>query len=475
MPNLLRALNERVFNVENEDGTLSPTPQAAPRQWERLGWISRRLALEVRERVPHVQRLTVDQFVEQCPAQKRQLYAQAGEEYTKRGLGSRDCVLKAFVKFEKIKFEPEGKKSDPCPRLIQPRSPVFNVALGRFTRRIEEELYHALGSVWEVDEGEKVVMKGLTNEQMADQLYRKWVSFKNPVAVGLDASRFDQHIGEQALRYEHSVYERVYCGTDGFDELLWLLKAQRNNRGVAFLDGHRVDYEIKGTRASGDMNTGLGNCIIMSSLILQYCKERRIEAKLANNGDDCLVFMDAANLPRFSAGFDAWFLSYGINMKVEEPSRYFEHCEFCQMRPVWSGWEWVMVRSPRNAISKDTLCLGEKTEDYLAWIHAVGVCGQHLYGDMPLYNCLYTRMIQAGRPTNIAKSNTCRNTGMFIQYGFNKGKRHNNVVQEETRLSFAIAFGISPQRQLDIEAELALLSFDGIEDASLGTELALFN
>lgn len=439
-----------------------------------MGSTANRLARLVRERVPHVQRLTVDEFVDQCPAQKRELYAQAGREYLHRGVGSRDFKLKAFVKFEKILFEVSGKKSDPCPRLIQPRSPVYNVALGRYTRRVEEELYHALARVWEAEEGEKVVMKGMTGEEIAGQLRRKWDAFRHPVAVGLDASRFDQHIGVDALLFEHSIYESIYSDCPNFSELRRLLKAQRCNRGFAFLDGHRVDYEIDGTRASGDMNTGLGNCLIMSSLVHQYAVERKLSVRLANNGDDCLVFMEKSDLTRFQSGFRDWFLRFGINMKVEEPAEIFEHCEFCQMRPVWSGMEWVMVRHPYNAISKDTVALGMDFDDYRRWIHAVGTAGLALYADMPLFGALYTNMRAHGLASNMAKSNTCRNTGLFQYAGLLRGRKCNSSIDDACRISFAQAFGISPGHQLILEEQLGCLDFASCVDARLGTECALF-
>jgi len=473
LPNLLRALNERVFNVVGPKGEIAPTPAAAAGVWMRLDGTSKLLARKVRESLPHVQRLTVDEFVEQCPAQKRAIYVQAGQEYLQRGVGPRDSKLRAFVKFEKILFEKSGPKADPCPRLIQPRSPVYNVALGRYTRRVEKELYTALRDVWVAEEGEEIVMKGMTVVEVASQLRRKWEFFRDPVAVGLDASRFDQHIGEEALEFEHSIYERVYKDSPDFGELRWLLEQQRNNRGSAFLDGFRVDYEIKGTRASGDMNTGLGNCLIMSSLVHRYVVERGVKAKLANNGDDCLVFMERADLQRFSDGLKEWFLVYGLNMKAEDPSYAFEECEFCQMRPVWSGSEWVMVRNPYSAISKDTMALGFTEREYLQWVRAVGTCGMALYGDMPLFSALYHNMSKSGIKSNVHRTNIALNSG-WIYWHQLRGRVTKTAIDNSCRISFAKAFNISPQRQIEIEDALKALSFNGCVDASLGDEHCLF-
>jgi hypothetical protein len=335
-------------------------------------------------------------------------------------------------------------------------------------------LYRALADVWDADDGEMVVMKGITGEEMASQLRYKWESFHDPVALLLDASRFDQHVGVDALGYEHGTYLKIYKGSAHVRELRGLLKEQVHNDGVAFVDGFKIKYKTEGTRSSGDMNTGCGNCDIMSSLVRQFVKERGVHAKFANNGDDCVVFVERRDLERFRTGLEEWFLDFGFNIKVEEPAFEFEHVEFCQMRPVWSGYEWVMCRSVRNAISKDTMCLGDKCAQYKQWIHAVGTAGRSLYGDMPIFSALYDRMVSEGEPSNVRYSNTARNTGLFIMaYNF-RGRRCAPSVSDDCRVSFAKAFGISPDQQVAIEEELRRLCFDGLDRATLGSEVALF-
>ena len=105
--------------------------------------------------------LTGREFLDQCPSHKRRLYQQAWEEYLRRGWSVSDATLKLFVKFEKICFT---KKPDPAPRLISPRSPVYNIALGRYTRAAEEGIYEACAHLWGYEGGEQVVMKGLNEE-----------------------------------------------------------------------------------------------------------------------------------------------------------------------------------------------------------------------------------------------------------------------------------------------------------------------
>jgi len=439
--NLIRAVNERVFYVKGPNG-LVECPRGNPEAWFRLDSVSKKLAGVVLANDQGVKELTCAEFVAQCPSHKRKLYSRAAEEFERRGVVKRDCRLGSFVKFEKVEFRRSGPKQDPCPRLIQPRSPVFNVALGRYTRRVEEELYRALAAVWNAELDELVVMKGLTVEDVGKQLRLKWDKYDHPVAVGLDASRFDQHVSVGALKWEHSVYNRIFESA----ELKYLLKQQLRNRGSAFADGVRIDYVVDGTRSSGDMNTGLGNCLIMSALVLQYVRDKGIKASLANNGDDCLVFMEARDLAKFSAGLDAWFLEFGFEMEVEAPCYVFEECEFCQMHPVRVGGEWVMVRNPMAALSKDSMMLGFPPQQYPAWLHAVGTAGSSLYGDIPIYGVLYEQFAKQGVETNI------RNQGA-METGFLRMVRRTRQphISDDTRISFSLAFGISPAVQSVME------------------------
>lgn len=464
LPNLLRALNERVFNVEDGPG-LKPTPQPLKGKWQTLSGVSRSIAASVRKSAM-VEPLTEREFLEQSPANKRALYAAAAEEYNRRGWSARDSKIKAFVKNEKINFT---KKDDPCPRVIQPRTPVYNYALGRYTRRVEKELYSALAALWDCDEGDMVVMKGVDFKDCAAQLRRKWCTFTSPVAVGLDASRFDQHISFDALKWEHSVYNSIFrCS-----ELRKLLNVQLKNKGFAFLDGYKLTYESVGTRASGDMNTSLGNCLIMCVLVRRFCEEVGLNAELANNGDDCMLFMERSQLHRLN-GLKEWFMDFGINMKTEPPAYLFEQVEFCQTRPVCLDPvldEWIMCRDPTTALAKDCLCLSGVTEkDYRQWCYQVGVGGEALHGMMPIFNELYSLLQREGVKSNVGRALHISDSGFVrAMHGSRYTAKYVRDVPGHVRLSFFHAFGIPPSMQERIESEYRRCTFKGIQPCLINT------
>jgi len=159
-------------------------------------------------------------------------------------------------------------------------------------------------------------------------------------------------------------------------KLAELLSWQIDNRGKSFCPDGKLKYRVKGRRFSGDMNTGLGNCLIMCAMVYSYAAERGVRINLANNGDDCVVFMEQDDLERFVVGINAWFSELGFRLTSEPPAYNFEAIEFCQMHPVLIGDEWRMVRTPKVAFEKDTMCTLTVTDDeYLSWLAGVSECG----------------------------------------------------------------------------------------------------
>ena len=124
----------------------------------------------------------------------------------------------------------------------------------------------------------------------------------------------------------------MYNGLFGSDELAWLLRQQLVNRGVCHPGSCETRYQVEGCRCSGDMNTSLGNCLIMCCLVLHLVRTLGVRADLANNGDDCLLFLEHADEAVVRAAIPAFFLNFGFQMVVEPTSEVFERCEFRQMR-----------------------------------------------------------------------------------------------------------------------------------------------
>jgi len=379
---------------------------------------------------------------------RRTIYQKAVESLLGAEVTRQDAELRAFVKAEKIDFT---KKVDPAPRVIQPRTPRYNVEVGVYLKPIEHRVYKAIASIFN---DSVTVVKGLNAGEVGKLCAQKWMKFKKPVAIGLDASRFDQHVSDIALEWEHSIYLAMY---NHDPKLKKLLRWQVDNIGRGFCDDGKLKYNVRGCRMSGDMNTALGNCLLMCAMVWAYCKESGIdEFELMNNGDDCVVIIEQCQLHQFGLKLNSWFTDMGFTMKVELPVYEMEKIEFCQTQPVYDGVSYVMVRNPHKAIAKDCVSIKplDTEQGFKKYLTVFGQGGLSLTGGIPIWQDFYTSLIRSGSGHNRKHFNRmlgdpCMETGMFML-----AKRMTRLYKKpspETRYSFWLAFGIDPSTQEALE------------------------
>lgn len=449
---LLRAVTERVFLVKGESGFCSP-PRPGPNVF------SRRLS-EVRgmlsKILPKTAPVTHQQFVDGYRGRRRERY-QAALDELRAGRGSLegDAKVKVFVKYEKTD---RTTKADPVPRVISPRHPRFNIRVGRYLARLEKRLLHSLDRLFHPSI--PTVIKGMNAEQSAKVLRDKWELFHDPVAVGLDASRFDQHVSIDALRWEHQVYLACFPERKHRDRLARLLKFQEINECSGDTPDGTVNYTITGTRMSGDMNTSLGNCLLMCSMFKAYLLHLNIDAQLINNGDDCVAFMERRDLGAFMCEVKSWFLKLGFNMSVEAPVDVFEQIEFCQTHPIFDGVDWVMCRNPHTALAKDAVMLKcwDTSSVWRGWLDAVGTGGIALTGGLPVFQSFYSSYVRSGLKRPIPEELlpwSFRNMGMGM-------RRVRGLVRPEARASFWAAYDIVPDEQIELEKYYDALSISHV-------------
>jgi hypothetical protein len=445
LANLGRALHERVFTVVGENGELVAPPRPVPGLFEeRMRWYR-----EEFRRHPHDLPLASHrEVVESYTGRKRVMYEDAALSLTYSPLTVADARVRAFVKAEKINI---SKKPDPAPRLIQPRSLRYNVELGVYLKQNEKRILQLVDAV----AGEPTVMSGYNVREVGSHLAGKWFSFGDPVAVGLDASRWDQHCSVDALKFEHTIYAQLF---DNDPMLLELLSWQLDNSGIGMAKDGAIRYRVAGGRMSGDLNTGLGNKVLMVGLCLSWARHRQVNVKYGNNGDDVVAFMERRDLETFMEGLEQWFLEMGFTMAVEVPVDILEQVDFCQSSPVCVNGHWTMVRNPLTCISKDSYSLVsmQNTRDAEAWCTAVGQCGLTLTQGVPVLQNIYRTYLRSGR----GRTPSWTYMMSVIEYGnverLKRLKvRHNTQpVAESTRESYYRAFGLSPQAQVEVEQEV---------------------
>lgn len=145
-------------------------------------------------------------------------------------------------------------------------------------------------------------------------------------------------------------------------------------------------------------------------------------------------------------------------MKIEPTVHVLEQLEFCQSSPVWNGFQWTMQRKI-SCLSKDLISCVQR-EDIQAWWATIGEGGLALCSGIPVYQSFYGAL---SRATNKTLDHKLMESGFrYMHAGLEKRVRE---VSEESRLSFATAFGIGPDLQLGLEKyydelDLSNISFE---------------
>jgi hypothetical protein len=442
--NLERAVLERVFFVKRlnpktnkEEFMFPPVPKENVFK-ERLSYFEELVVRNMSPTTPY----SYDGFVDTYKGRKHTIYANAVESLRVKPLDfRRDSDIKVFIKAEKTNLT---EKPDPVPRVISPCNTRMNVEIGCYLKKIEHQLYKSIKYIFR----ETTISKGLNALQTARLIETKWKKFHHPVAVGLDAKRFDEHVSTEALQFEHRIYNKFWkC-----PKLRKLLSTQLRSRCFGFCPDGKLKYVVDGRRMSGAMNTGLGNCVIMCAMVHAYMKSTGIRKySLINNGDDCVVIFEKRHLLKFSVSLESYFLDFGFSMTVEEPVYILEQIVFCQAQPVWTPDGYIMVRQPKIAIAKDCICVKplNNNKTYDRWVGSVGKCGMSLSGGIPIMQNFYNSFIRASNGAKEIINELTLESGLAIMA---KGMHRNfSYICEQTRFSFYLAFNILPDMQIELE------------------------
>lgn len=389
---------------------------------------------------------TTDQFVGHYRGQKRRRYCAAARSLESKPLRRQDSFPSVFLKAEKW-HEPKAG------RLISARSPRYNLEVGRYLLPLEPRVYKAIDGVW----GGPTIMKGYTPERRAAVAEGHAAHFGAGrwVAFGTDFSKFDQHISQDALRYEHRIYDAAYLEDR---ELRKLLSWQLNTTCYANVTDGRVKYTVEGGRMSGDMNTAMGNCIISAGLIYAYAMECGVEVRAMVDGDDAVIFMRREDADTFRAGVESWMRARGFHLTIEAPAYELHQIEFCQCRYVALDPP-TMVRNPYKALTQDHTWVEDRSITWKEVLAATGLGGLALYGNVPVLGAYYDMLARTTAPSKKTlarldfRSSWLRDATFDGQYA---------QPSERARYEFWRTWGMSPGEQRAIEADFLATHLESI-------------
>jgi len=441
MNNAYAALMGRVYYV-NTDGDTPPQPK--PRVFDRFNRFYRSVLSYFPTKVGPV---SLTEFLKRYTGRRLTIYTNAVNNIIRRGLGAATpgiADIQLFVKAEKVGKSPD----DAVGRIISPRSPEYNVLLGRHISHLEHRMYDAIDKTFMALRPDSVqaptVAKGHNAEARANILWRKWSSFRDPIGFGADANRFDQHVSVDALKST----DDLYCAISSEPNKLRPLLQLRHNNSMTgrFKDGF-IRCRKRGGRCSGDMDTAEGNIIIASGMNYSLVSRFPFRVEILDDGDDVYYIMERRHYAAFIAGFEQWFRDFGFTISVEEPVDVFERIEFCQSQPVWDGDKWIMVRKWPSSMFKD--CVSLKPLDnpnvYAHWTRAIGEWGLSLAGGIPIYSYFYNELVRRGEHGKAGWDDITLESG-FRMLAKGMHRKHSEPTPA-SRVSFYKAFGVTPSDQ----------------------------
>lgn len=376
--------------------------------------------------------LSYSQVINHYSGNKRRTYVRALEDLKRHGLEGRDFKISMFIKPDKAALE---KIKTKAPRAIQFRSPKYNLVAMRYLRPIEEWCYENLK--YGVVSDTRVIAKGLDQCKRARLLLEKASWFRKPKYICLDHATFDATITVEHLKSTHRKYLKL-CPSG---LLRFVLSKQINNSGRT---RNGIRYRVRGTRMSGDPDTGLGNSIINCDAIyawLNRCGITKYDILL--DGDDAVVIVEDDEALDMN-GFE----DLGFDTKLEIVDDIGQ-VEFCQSRIVQIPNP-RFVRNPERAVSHYSVCVKTYT-DHWQWLKAVGICEEHTNGDMPIYHALAKAAQRSPKRALFDESTTYR-------------MQMHTELREPTgdvRLAFERAWGLTPDVQTAIEQQITC-SLEGL-------------
>ncbi len=411
-----------------------------------------------------IEPMSDDRFLDCYTGPKRTRYVNAIGSLKYDPITSRDAKISAFIKAEKC--DP-GHKVNPDPRMIQARSARYNYLLGRWLKPLEKVIYGKLKDGL----GTRMVFKGLNQRDRGSLLLYKWELFDDPVAIPLDGSRWDKHIAEEVLRVEHSVYRKaIKCPL--VDRLLaWQYRNVCKTRNqVSWVSWYR--------RMSGDVNTGLGNSLLMCLMlqsIFRFLGVRKWCA--AVDGDDGVPIIERKDLSRVVEALPRLFLAFGQEVKVEEPTS-LQGIKFCQTKLVFVDGVPIMLRDWTRCLAHDTSGVKHWGDPNVcpSLLKAVGQCNLALNMGVPILQehalaCIRNAGDVKVRYDILALEET------WARYKTELGTPEASIhakpghISDSTRLSFMEAFGVDVATQLDYERRLRLWSITSFQPVERPLEL----
>lgn len=391
---------------------------------------------------------------------KRARYERAHINLIKQGgsIRKEQARVRMFVKAEAYKID-DNKPYPDC-RAIQYRSYEYTLLLASKIRPAEHKMYE-LSDVPGYGEG-RIFAKNMNQFQKAEALRDMVEGLPGCKIVCFDFSRFDAHVQQTMLRWVEQVAWNTAVGDP---ELQRLLSLQLTNHGVHGRGDEAIHYRVKGGRMSGDANTAGGNCIISATVLCSFMNQRGYRYRALVDGDDSVVTYYGPRITQEEVG--RFVERYGMVIGIESEPTTLEEIDFCQAHPVEVDGQWTMIRNPMKVLTKMGMTHHkDNPRGYVKRLLTTATCEGYLARGVPILQSFCRKYIsscesQMSKRQLKKKYLKVEALSYRMQHLVTKIDDFQDIrVSMRTRESFARAFGIGVQEQIDVERQIEAWTFD---------------
>ncbi|APG76376.1 hypothetical protein 2 [Hubei tombus-like virus 29] len=315
----------------------------------------------IKKFVVKVEPWTFDEYIaSMSSASKRKQYSDYYDQYLRNG--RIPSYITPFTKIEKMS---SGKYK--APRMIQGRHMVFNLHYGRYIKPLEKEV---------TKYGKFSIHFGKGNyNQQAEKIFK--LSQKYKYYTECDHTSFDAHVTVEQLRLTHRFYNSCFPGYAS--DVARLAKRTINNTCISRTGDI---YRVRGSRMSGDVDTGFGNCLINYAILKAACSNLHIKCEIIVNGDDSIIFTD---VPIPTAELSAELRKYNMESKVNPSVSDIHKVEFCRTKLVFNASaKPTMMIDPKRLIDIYGMCYTISKKNYHQYLLETAMCNSYINCNNPL-------------------------------------------------------------------------------------------
>lgn len=397
--------------------------------------------------------------VNQYKGRWKKRYYNAMVSLDRKPISRSDFFVNMFVKDDK-----ETTYAEKAPRAIQYRNSRGALEMARFTQAFEHDVYQMKDSF-----GTYMFGKGVNMHDIAQDLFVKSTKFYQPAYICLDASKFDAHVSVDILKIVRDMYIALCRHKCESQYVKWLFRHTFVNYGFS---RHGIRFKTRGTRMSGDMDTGLGNTIIMYTniAILMYVSGVTKWSSTVN-GDDSVLIVENSAVTSVLSNMGV-FKKLGFDMKVDV-YHDFNDIDYCKCKPLFTDYGWVMCREPKRVITRfgwSTKKMGKVA--LRKYLYTIGMCESAVSFGIPMLHAMARKsVVAAGKCDNLEVNRKKEKQMENQRFWLNKG---NSVISIKTRENFYNLWGISITDQLKFEKSVSIQHNAIISDSTYQRFLYMF-